>query len=110
MVTGGFRSAEAMERAVATGACDVVGLGRPLAVLPDAPARILDGSLAKVDAGERRIGVPRLDSAVDLYWHTRQLRHMGAGRDPRPGESAWRAAAGLVVENGWGAMRRRRGG
>lgn len=110
MVTGGFRSAEAMERAVATGACDLVGLGRPLAVRPDAPARLLDGTLAKVDAGEHRIGVPKLDSAVDLYWHTRQLGHMGAGRDPQPDDSAWRAAAGLLVENGWGAMRRRRGG
>lgn len=110
MVTGGFRTAEAMERAVATGACDVVGLGRPLAVSPDAPARLLDGRITRVDGGEKRIGVPKLDSAVDLYWHTRQLRHMGAGRDPRPDESAWLAAAGLIVENGWGAVRRKRGG
>lgn len=110
MVTGGFRTAEAMERAVATGACDVVGLGRPLAIAPDAPGDLLAGRIARVDGGEKRIGVPKLDSAVDLYWHTRQLRHMGAGRDPRPGESAWRAAAGLIVENGWGAVRRKRGG
>ena len=110
MVTGGFRTAEAMEHAVATGACDVVGLGRPLAIAPDAPGALLAGRIARVDGGEKRIGVPKLDSAVDLYWHTRQLRHMGAGRDPRPGESAWRAAAGLIVENGWGAVRRKRGG
>jgi 2,4-dienoyl-CoA reductase-like NADH-dependent reductase (Old Yellow Enzyme family) len=110
MVTGGFRSAAAMVDAVTSRACDVVGLGRPLAVDPDAPKGLLDGTVDRVTVGDRRIGVPKLDSAVDLYWHTRQLRHMGAGREPRTGEGAWRAAAGLLLENGWGAMRRRRGG
>ncbi len=41
MVTGGFRSKSAMEQALRSGAADVVGLGRPMCILPDAPKRLL---------------------------------------------------------------------
>ncbi|MEL7199103.1 MAG: NADH:flavin oxidoreductase/NADH oxidase family protein [Pseudomonadota bacterium] len=44
MVTGGFRSRTAMEQAVASGAADVVGLGRPLCVQTDGAKRILEGA------------------------------------------------------------------
>ncbi len=43
MVTGGFRSASAMEQALKSGAADVIGLGRPMCVLPEAPKRLLGG-------------------------------------------------------------------
>ncbi len=43
MVTGGFRLREAMERAVAGGGADLIGLGRPMCVQTDAPAQILAG-------------------------------------------------------------------
>ncbi|HAV79855.1 MAG TPA: NADH:flavin oxidoreductase, partial [Erythrobacter sp.] len=44
MVTGGFRSRAAMEQALTSGAADVIGLGRPLCVDTDAPARLLEGA------------------------------------------------------------------
>ncbi len=44
MVTGGFRSRAAMEQAVETGACDVIGLGRPLCVMPDGPRALIAGA------------------------------------------------------------------
>lgn len=44
MVTGGFRSRAAMEQAIASGAADVIGLGRPLCVETDGPARLLSGA------------------------------------------------------------------
>lgn len=43
MVTGGFRSASAMEQALRSGAADVIGLGRPMCVMPEAPKRLLGG-------------------------------------------------------------------
>mgnify|MGYP000042830052 FL=1 len=43
MVTGGFRSASAMEQTLKSGAADVIGLGRPLCVMPDGPKRLLGG-------------------------------------------------------------------
>ena len=43
MVTGGFRRRAAMEQAVAGGGADLIGLGRPMCVMTDAPARLLAG-------------------------------------------------------------------
>ncbi|RZV54354.1 MAG: NADH:flavin oxidoreductase/NADH oxidase family protein, partial [Pseudomonadales bacterium] len=43
MVTGGFRSRDAMQQALQAGAADLIGLGRPLCLLPDGPARLLSG-------------------------------------------------------------------
>lgn len=41
MVTGGFRTRQGMEKAVASGACDLVGLGRPAVLYPDLPKKII---------------------------------------------------------------------
>jgi len=43
MVTGGFRRRAAMEQAISAGGADLIGLGRPLCVVTDAPARLLAG-------------------------------------------------------------------
>ena len=43
MVTGGFRRRDAMEQAISGGSADLVGLGRPMCVMTDAPARLLQG-------------------------------------------------------------------
>ncbi len=43
MVTGGFRRREAMEQALASGGADLIGLGRPMCVVTDAPAQLLGG-------------------------------------------------------------------
>jgi 2,4-dienoyl-CoA reductase-like NADH-dependent reductase (Old Yellow Enzyme family) len=110
MVTGGFRSAEAMEAALASDACDVIGVGRPLALHPDAASGLLDGSRARVDAGEKGLGLRTLDSAIDLFWHTRQMQRVGRGRDPWPREHALHTLAAFLLVNGWGSLRRKRGG
>ncbi len=110
MVTGGFRSLDAMAAAIASGACDVVGIGRPLALHPDAVGELLAGTRARVDAGRRTIGVRTVDSVIDLFWHTRQLQRIGRGRDPWPGEHALHTLAAFLLANGWGSARRRRGG
>jgi 2,4-dienoyl-CoA reductase-like NADH-dependent reductase (Old Yellow Enzyme family) len=44
MVTGGFRQRAAMEQAVDDGAADVIGLGRPMCVMTNAPSRLLSGT------------------------------------------------------------------
>jgi 2,4-dienoyl-CoA reductase-like NADH-dependent reductase (Old Yellow Enzyme family) len=43
MVTGGFRRAESMAQAVSAGGADLIGLGRPMCVVTDAPAQLLGG-------------------------------------------------------------------
>lgn len=43
MVTGGFRQRSTMEMAVETGSADLIGLGRPMCVMTDAPNQLLAG-------------------------------------------------------------------
>jgi 2,4-dienoyl-CoA reductase-like NADH-dependent reductase (Old Yellow Enzyme family) len=59
MVTGGFRSADAMERAIVDDGIDMIGLARPLCVQPDAVTRILDGSLDKIGIEEDGLVIGR---------------------------------------------------
>lgn len=90
MVTGGFRSASAMEQALKTGAADVIGLGRPLCVLTDAPKRLLSGMaiLPKTEtqlallpdwlAGLRKIKLIRaIDGFAVQYWYYSQIYALG---------------------------------
>ncbi|PLB47084.1 FMN-linked oxidoreductase [Aspergillus steynii IBT 23096] len=51
MLTGGFRTRAGAEAALAQNACDLIGIGRPAAVAPDLPGRILDESLDAHEAG-----------------------------------------------------------
>ncbi|ATL66555.1 nitroreductase family deazaflavin-dependent oxidoreductase [Nocardia terpenica] len=118
-VTGGFRSRAAMTDAIESGACDVVGVGRPSAVFPTAADDLLS---ARTDAlrpphitvGPRgRLGasssVKTLDGAVDLQWHTDQLHRLGSGLEPDPNRSPWRTAVTMVRRNGFDALRPKRG-
>ncbi len=55
MVTGGFRSREAMEAALGSGDCDMVGLGRPLCWQPDFPRRLLAREVDRIERVEDRL-------------------------------------------------------
>ena len=54
MVTGGFRTRAAMEAAL-EGACDVIGIGRPLCWMPDFPRRLLAREVDSVERMEDRL-------------------------------------------------------
>lgn len=55
MVTGGFRSREAMEEALADGVCDVIGLGRPLCTHPDTPKQLINGKIDRAASFENML-------------------------------------------------------
>ncbi|SUA78646.1 NADH oxidase [Nocardia otitidiscaviarum] len=117
-VTGGFRSAAAMAEAVASGRCDVVGLGRPTAVFPTAAADLLTGRTEVLRPPHVTLGLPprlaangnlkAFDGALDLQWHTDQLHRMGSGADPDPARSPWLTAVNMVRHHGIDAFRSKR--
>ncbi len=90
MVTGGFRTASAMEQALKSGAADVIGLGRPMCVMPEAPKRLLGGMamLPRTEnqlklfpewlAGLRKIKMMRgLEGFAVQYWYYSQIYALG---------------------------------
>lgn len=89
MVTGGFRTSEGMAAAVESGATDIVGLARPLAVEPDLPKRILGGESVHSVVTPRRTGIKAIDdmAMMEVVWFARQLHRMGQGKEPIRNES-----------------------
>ena len=90
MVTGGFRTRAAMEQALTNGAADVIGLGRPLCVDTDAPARLLEGAeqLARYEDDldlvpgwlgflKRFQMVKAISGFAGIYWFYQQLWMLG---------------------------------
>jgi 2,4-dienoyl-CoA reductase-like NADH-dependent reductase (Old Yellow Enzyme family) len=78
MVTGGFRTRAAMDEALAGGALDMIGLGRPLCVDTDLPRRLLAGDCTEAVAYERGIDPPK----AGLAWFCLQLLRLGDGLEP----------------------------
>ena len=111
MVTGGFRSAQAMAQAVESGATDLVGIARPLAVEPDLANRILAGQEGVISrVTPRKTGIKMIDemAMMEVSWFSRQLHRMGKGQDPKPDESVLLSLFKVVTEMGIGNFKTRR--
>ncbi|MCG8672899.1 MAG: NADH:flavin oxidoreductase/NADH oxidase family protein [Pseudomonadales bacterium] len=88
MVTGGFRTELGMAQAVASGATDLVGYGRPLAVEPDFPNKILNGESFTSQVRPRLTGIKAIDerAMMETAWYTNQLNRIAQGKKPRVNE------------------------
>lgn len=108
-VTGGFRTRAGMEAALSSGALDLVGLARPLALDPDFSRKLLDDPQAAATMPPLRTGIAPIDRAgmMEVGFYARQIRRMGAGKAPKPDESPLYAALALLTEQGFGLARTR---
>lgn len=119
-VTGGFRTRAAMEQAVNSGECDVVGLGRPTATTPDAADAILSGRTDKLTVHQSQYGMRKvlgklvnlktMDGLLDLSWHIDQLHRLGDGLAPDPDRGRLATTIGMLRRNGRVSFRPQRGG
>ncbi|MFC7446413.1 NADH:flavin oxidoreductase/NADH oxidase family protein [Rhodococcus daqingensis] len=86
MLTGGLRSRDTMERIVHEGAVDIIGMARPMAIVPDYPARILAGEPEpQLPTGPLHLGYRPADGYIQLAAHAAQLHRIGAGLSPLDG-------------------------
>ncbi len=110
MVTGGFRSYAGMNAALRSGALDLVGLSRLLAVDPDASAALLRGTDSPHQVRPITTGIKAIDrmALMEVAWYARQLHRIANGREPRPGESGLFAFFGTLAASGWGTFRTKR--
>ena len=88
MLTGGFRTAEGMANAISSGAVDLVGLARSLAIEPDLPKRILAGLPPRHEVKPISTGFKFIDKIgfMEITWYTHQIQRIGHGQDPHPDE------------------------
>jgi 2,4-dienoyl-CoA reductase-like NADH-dependent reductase (Old Yellow Enzyme family) len=86
VVTGGFRTAEGMKRAVESGWTDMVGLARPLAVYPDIPNRILSGEDYKCSLQPIKTGIGFIDriALLEITWFEQQMDRLSRGKKTKP--------------------------
>lgn len=110
MVTGGFRSRDAMEAALASGDTDVIGLGRPLCVDPFFVARLFEGTTDRAEDPGAALAYgggafgPRssietlrfLNIFSQMGWYYVQLMRMGRGVEPDWRMPLWKGLLGHV--------------
>ncbi|CAA0111276.1 NADH oxidase [Zhongshania aliphaticivorans] len=91
VVTGGFRSAAAMNSAIASGAADMIGIARPLALDPDLGNKLTASDKHAIKLPTLSTGIKALDAMVmlDITWYEHQLERIGKGKSPKPNLSEW---------------------
>ena len=102
MLTGGFRSKSAMEQAIKSGATDVIGIGRPMCTMTDAPKRLLGGMaiLPKFESQLklfpdwlsvlRKVKMLRgIEGFATQYWYYAQLYALGKTGRPNIDQSVF---------------------
>ena len=110
MVTGGFRSPEGMNQALASGSLDLCGIARLLAIEPEVSQRLLAGQQPNQTVRPIKTGIGPVDrmAIMEVTWYTRQLRRIGRGLDPRPEESGLKVFLLSLVDTAKGMRKTRR--
>ena len=112
MVTGGFRTRAAMTSALESGAADLIGLGRPMCVMTDAPKQLLDGleALPRFEDELQLIPdwlgflnkfqmVKAISGFATIYWFYEQLESIGKRGTTIPKLSVFKAFRAVEARN-----------
>jgi 2,4-dienoyl-CoA reductase-like NADH-dependent reductase (Old Yellow Enzyme family) len=110
VVTGGFRTAKGMTEALQSGATDLIGIARSIAIEPDFPNNLLANSAHGMELPKLSTGVAAIDqmAMLDVTWYEQQLALMGKGKPTNPKMSAWSVFAKTIWSMGSYAFRARR--
>ncbi len=104
IITGGFRSEQAMNDALNSGHLDFIGIARPLAILPDLPNQIKNGTYQTITTERIKTGfVPvdkKLGAVLEMDWYMYQMALIGQGKQPNPKLSPWKVLAKTIIANG----------
>jgi 2,4-dienoyl-CoA reductase-like NADH-dependent reductase (Old Yellow Enzyme family) len=95
MLTGGIRTRTAMTALLDSGAIDLVGMGRPLALDPELPRKLLAGEDGRPLPSYALPSV--LGLAGESEWYEHQIGRLGDGQEPKPRTHALTAAARFVT-------------
>lgn len=110
VLTGGFRSANAMQAALSSGATDFIGIARTLAVDPDFPIKLINDEQHNLPLRTLTTGVKSIDrmAMLDIVWYEFQLARMAKNKRPKNNLSEWFVFINTLISAGRYALRKRR--
>lgn len=110
MLTGGFRTRAGMQEALDSGAVDLIGLARSLAIEPAVGKRLLQGQDPQHAVKPLVTGVKLVDTTglLEIQWYTRQIKRMAKGKNPVPNEHPLKALLAYFFESGLDIFRGRK--
>jgi 2,4-dienoyl-CoA reductase-like NADH-dependent reductase (Old Yellow Enzyme family) len=100
MLTGGFRTMEAMEEALENNELDIIGMARPFARNINVANDFLEGKITEHQVPLIKVGIQLIDKKgfLDTKWHTEQLIRIGHGKKPNLKMSGWKPFLKTIVE------------
>ena len=109
-VTGGFRSATAMNSALKAGSLDMIGLARPLAVDTQYPNKLLAGQTLDINVNPIKTGIKAIDkmAIMEVAWYGRQLHRISKGQAPKPNENALMSFFKVLAATGLNTFKTKR--
>lgn len=86
MVTGGFRTAQGMNAALDSGACEFIGVARPFAVETDISNSLIAGRDVRYAVEQIKTGILFVDkmAIMEILWYAAQFKAIGEGKKPNP--------------------------
>ena len=104
IITGGFRSENAMNEALQSGHLDFIGIARPFALQPDLPNQIQQGNYQTIVTNRIKTGFAPVDNklgaVLEMDWYMAQMALIGNGKQPNPTLSPWKVLFKTLWENG----------
>lgn len=110
VVTGGFRSSAAMEKALQSRATDMIGVARPLAIYPDLPNQAMANADFKANVPTPTSGIKAVDkmAMLSITWFETQIARIAKGKNTKPDLSAWVTVRDIMWDMGLQAFKPRR--
>ena len=111
MVTGGLRNKQFINESIKNGKFELAGLGRPFALDPNLPQKLLSNSNESIPPTPYiKSGVGFLDRLliINITWYEQQLAQLGKGYPSRPQLSPWISMLNTITAMGLKALLPRR--
>ncbi len=101
MLTGGFRTVVGMNAALDSGACEFIGIARPLAVETDLTDRLIAGQDVRYAVEQIKTGISFVDkmAIMEIIWYAAQFKAIGEGKKPNPKLSPFKVFLGYAKNN-----------
>ncbi|WP_125709916.1 NADH:flavin oxidoreductase/NADH oxidase family protein [Companilactobacillus zhongbaensis] len=112
-VTGGFNTAEGIDNAIENNETDLVGLARPLVMVPDLPNQMEAGHFTRANVHYLTTGSKSFDkkvsSLIGLSYYQQQMERIATGKNIINTNNAWGALGFSLRKQGLTALLPQRG-